>query len=64
MSIISTLRAAYGAGYRAGMSGGHYLLNPFNPRRQLIRCILWDNGWHTGMMKQLNAWLASRRGAL
>ena len=57
--MLRAIRNAYGSGYRAGMCGADYMLNPY---RNLILRITWDNGWHTGMLKQLNQWLNRKKG--
>ena len=49
--------ASYGAGYRAGMAGRDYITNP---HRNIIKRILWDNGWHTGMTVRHQYFLAKR----
>lgn len=55
--MMRSFKTSYGAGYRAGMCGASYLANP---HRNLIRRILWDNGWHKGMTVQLNYHLAKK----
>jgi hypothetical protein len=44
--MITAIRTAYGAGYRAGLGGSHFTVNRF--RGSLIPHILWDLGWKKG----------------
>ena len=55
--MLTTLRKAYKGGWRSGMAGASWR---HNPHRNIILRVIWDNGWHRGMTRQLNFWLKGR----
>lgn len=55
------LKKAYSAGWRAGMAGAHFADHPFTLRRHFLHAHLWGNGWETGIKRQIQRWLDSKR---
>lgn len=51
------LKTIYYAGWRAGKAGASYR---DNLGKNWFTRILWDNGWHTGMVERLSDWLRSK----
>ena len=65
-------KAAYGGGWRAGMAPKTLLIRPdgtkiitpphcpYTKRTQVISRMMWWEGYHAGLRKSLNVWLATR----
>lgn len=55
--MFTEIRKAYGAGWRAGLSGAVCAVNPFNFCMHPILHVRWVNGWHSGLTHILSQWL-------
>lgn len=50
--MFRRLKAAYGAGYRAGAFGTRIDNNPFNQHGEFLLAYFWRRGWLEGSKKR------------
>lgn len=57
--MFNALRAAHGAGWRAGMNGENDYegANPFKGRLQIIHRHAWFEGWLAGSTRKTALWI-------
>lgn len=70
---MSSFKAAYGGGWRAGMANRTTIIlpngtkvlakpeYPYTKRRHFIHRLCWEQGYYNGSLESLNRWLRNGR---